>query len=60
MKKKICTKCKLFVEAEECPLCRGNQFASNWKGRFYILNPNRSLIAQKLSLTAKGEYAIKI
>ena len=60
MKKKACKKCKLFVEGSECPLCKGNQFSNNWQGRLFIIDPNKSLIAQKIGIKAKGEYAIKV
>ncbi len=59
MKKKACRRCKLMVDAEECPLCKTSQFAINWKGRIYILN-QKSDIAKKTGMTALGEYAIKV
>ena len=60
MTKKICRKCKLFVEKETCPNCQGNQFTTTWKGRITILNPEKSEIAKKLEIKNNGEYAIKI
>ncbi len=60
MKKKVCRRCKIFVEGEECPLCKGDSFSTNWKGRLYIVDANNSLIANKINIKVKGEYAIKI
>lgn len=60
MKKKVCKKCKLFVEGDECPICKGNQFSNNWQGRLNILDAKKSIIAGKIGITAKGEYAIKV
>ena len=60
MKKKICKNCKLFVEGSECPLCKGNQFVSNFKGRIDVVDVEKSEIAKKMNLKTKGEYAIKI
>ncbi|MBI2661526.1 DNA-directed RNA polymerase subunit E'' [Candidatus Woesearchaeota archaeon] len=60
MKKKVCKKCKIFVDGGECPLCKGNQFSTNWQGRLFVIDPDKSLIAQKIGLKAKGEYAIKV
>ncbi len=60
MKKKVCKKCKLFVEGNECPLCKSNQFSTNWQGRLAILDANKSIIAKKIGITSKGEYAIKL
>lgn len=60
MKKKACKKCKILVEGEECPLCKGNQFVTNWKGRIHIIDANKSEIAKKIDIKSKGEYAIKV
>lgn len=59
-KRKVCTNCKFFVEGDTCPNCSGNQFSMNWQGRIFINNPEKSLIAQKLGIKIKGEYAIKV
>jgi DNA-directed RNA polymerase subunit E" len=60
MAKKVCRKCKIFVEKEICPICGGNQFTNTWKGRITILNAEKSEIAKKLEMKKDGEYAIKI
>lgn len=60
MKKKVCKKCKLFVEGNECPICKDNQFSLNWQGRLNILDANKSIIAKKIGMMVKGEYAIKV
>ncbi len=59
VKKKVCKKCKIFVDGSKCPICSDNQFTTNWKGRVYILDANKSMVAKKLGITVKGEYAIK-
>ena len=60
VKKKACKKCKIFVDGGECPLCKGTTFSTTWQGRINILDPEKSAIAGKMGLTAKGEYAIKV
>jgi DNA-directed RNA polymerase subunit E" len=60
MKKKACKKCKIFTDTEECPICKGNQFTFNWKGRIYVIDSKKSTVAQKIGLTSNGEYAIKV
>ena len=60
MKKKACKNCKMFVEGDECPSCKTAQFATNWKGRLYIIDANKSEIAKKIGIEVKGEYAIKV
>jgi len=59
-KKKVCKKCKLFVEGNECPVCHGSQFSTNWQGRIAVLDPEKSAIAKKIGIKHKGEYAIKV
>jgi DNA-directed RNA polymerase subunit E" len=60
MKKKACKKCKIFVEGNECPICKGNQFSTNWQGRINVIDPEKSDIAKKIGIKVKGEYAIKV
>lgn len=59
MARKVCKHCKLFVEGDHCPACKGTTFVTNWKGRIMVMDPNNSEIANKIGLKAKGEYAIK-
>ena len=59
-KKKECKKCKIFVDGPECPICKGNQFSTNWQGRITIIDPEKSAIAKKIGIKHKGEYAIKV
>lgn len=57
--KKVCKKCKIFVEGDKCPLCQGIQLTESWKGRVVILHPEESEIAKKMNIKQKGAYAIK-
>ena len=59
VKKKVCKKCKIFVDGPECPICKGKQFTTNWQGRINILDSEKSDIAKKIGIKQKGEYAIK-
>ena len=59
-KKKVCKRCKLFVEADMCPQCKTSSFSNNWQGRVYITDAEGSIIAKKVGYLVKGEYAIKI
>ncbi len=60
MKSKACKRCKMFVDGQECPNCKLNSFTTNWQGRLYIVDPVKSLVAEKIGVKAKGEYAIKV
>jgi DNA-directed RNA polymerase subunit E" len=57
--KKVCKKCKIFIESETCPICNGNQFSDAWKGRIMVFKPEESEIAKKMGISKKGLYAIK-
>jgi len=37
----------------------GHQFSTNWQGRLNILDADKSMIANKIDIAVKGEYAIK-
>lgn len=60
MSRKICKNCKLFVTKDTCPLCKGHQFSDSFKGRVFIMNPEKSQVAKNMGLKAAGEYAIKV
>ena len=60
MKRKVCKKCKLFVEGDDCPACHTSQFSNNWQGRLFVNDVNKSEIGKKIGHKIKGEYAIKV
>ena len=60
MAQKICTKCKLFVTGDVCPICGGNSFTTTYYGKIAVLNPEKSRVAKTMGIKFKGEYAIKI
>ncbi len=59
MVKKVCKKCLIVVQGSECPICKGNKFSTNWQGRVVIMDPNKSMIAKKVGINVKGEYALR-
>ncbi len=63
MVKKLASKVdkKLMSEAEikEKNLNKAN-FTSSWQGRIFISDPANSMIAEKINVSEKGEYAIKV
>ena len=50
----------MFIEGNECPVCRTSQFSTNWQGRLHIIDASKSVIAEKIGIKSKGEYAIKV
>ncbi|MBS3119432.1 DNA-directed RNA polymerase subunit E'' [Candidatus Woesearchaeota archaeon] len=57
--KKVCKNCKLFVDGVTCPTCKGNQFSTVWQGRISVIDADKSVLAEKLEMKQKGEYALK-
>jgi len=57
--KKVCKKCRVFIEGQTCQLCGGNQFSENWKGKVIVFSID-SEIAKKLNFKQKGTYALKL
>ena len=50
----------MFVEGNECHVCKSSQFSTNWQGRLNIIDASKSVIAEKINIKSKGEYAIKV
>lgn len=48
------------MKGDSCPICKNNQFTTNWKGRINILDADKSMIAEKVGIKVKGEYVIKV
>lgn len=59
-KKNACKHCKMLMEGEKCPNCHSDSVTSSWQGRVFINDVNKSLIAEKINIKVKGEYAIKV
>ncbi len=59
-KKQACRRCKLFVEGDTCPSCGTSSFTTSWQGRLYVVDVSKSMIAEKIAVKLKGEYAIKV
>lgn len=59
-KKVACKKCKFLFESGDCPNCHTGQSVPNWKGRLYIIHPDKSAIAKKVGNEVQGEFAIKV
>ena len=50
----------MFVEGQKCPSCGSNNFTTSWQGRIYVSDVANSMIAEKIGIKVKGEYAIKV
>lgn len=59
-KDKACKICKtIYDEGEKCPNCESKEYTDSYKGRIYVVNPEKSEVAQKLNITSEGNFAIK-
>jgi DNA-directed RNA polymerase subunit E" len=59
-KEKACKNCKLIYEGDACPGCGRKETSDTFKGKVEIVNPEKSELAQKLKITKKGIYAIRL
>lgn len=60
IKEKACKICKtIYEEGDKCPNCGSKEFTDSFKGRVVVLDHSKSLIAQKLNITAEGNFAVK-
>ena len=59
-KKKVCRNCKLFVETDVCPICKKDNFSTQWQGRINFVDAKNSFIAKQMGVEQDGEYAIKV
>ena len=53
-----CKNCKMLTEQEHCPVCK-SPTTKHWSGYLGVIDPEKSNIAKKLSITLVGEYAVK-
>jgi len=59
-KSKACKLCNAIYETgEKCPSCGTKESTEGFKGRIVVLNPEKSVIAQKINIKTKGNFAIK-
>ncbi len=58
--KRVCRQCKIFVDEGNCPVCKNADFATAWQGRLSVIDPEKSAVAKKAGIAARGDYAIKI
>ena len=60
VKEKACKNCKLIYEGDVCPNCERKDVSDTFKGKVEIVNPEKSEVAEKLKVSKKGIYAIRI
>ena len=57
---RACRNCKYVTEESVCPVCKGTEFSDDYSGILVVLDPENSILAQKLEAKVPGTYALKI
>jgi DNA-directed RNA polymerase subunit E" len=57
---KVCKKDKIIVTGKVCPICKQQDFTTNWRGLVAVIDPEKSDIAKALGIEIPGEYALKV
>ena len=57
---RACRTCKIITDENACPVCRGTELSDDYSGLLIVLDPENSLLAEKLEAKEAGSYALKI
>ena len=57
---RACRYCKNINEGSVCPVCRNTEFSDDYSGLLVVLDPENSILAEKLDTNESGNYALKI
>lgn len=57
---RACRHCKNVTEEAVCPVCKGTEFSDDFSGILVVLDPQNSILAEKLEAKEPGTYALKI
>lgn len=57
-----CSECHLILGdgIDQCSRCPSAPVSSDWSGYVVVMNPPRSEIARRLSISVPGNYALKV
>ena len=50
----------LFTMGKICGNCKSSDLTPDWRGIVLIIDPQNSKIANTLTITKKGKYALKV
>jgi DNA-directed RNA polymerase subunit E" len=57
---RACRNCKIIIEENVCPTCKGTDLSDDYSGLLIVVDPEGSLMAQKMDIKKEGRYALKI
>ncbi len=61
MRGRACRNCFYIVpKGTVCPNCKGSSFSPRWSGLLVIVDPTKSMLADKLKIRKKGRYALSV
>jgi len=55
-----CSECHRILPEDDCHQHPGALTTTDWQGYVVVLDPNRSDIGQRLNLSQRGTYALKV
>ena len=58
-KEKACRTCHIITKKQKCPKCQG-KLSEDYSGICFILRPDKSQLAKKLSIEKPGKYAFRV
>ncbi len=56
---RACRQCHFISDQAKCPRC-GGETSKEWQGYLVVVDPLRSMIAQKMGIKAGGRYALRV
>ncbi|MBI5253239.1 MAG: DNA-directed RNA polymerase subunit E'' [Euryarchaeota archaeon] len=59
MKERACKECGRITELDVCVVCK-TPTSSDWMGYVSVIDAEKSEIAKKLNIAAKGRYALRV
>ena len=57
---RACRTCKVITNESTCPICKGTELSDDYSSLLIVLDPDNSLLAEKLEAKEAGNYALKI
>lgn len=57
---KACRECKILTEENVCPICKSTELSEDYSGLLIVLDPENSIMAEKMEIKEAGRYALKI
>jgi len=57
---RACRHCKNINEDTVCPVCKNTEFSDDYSGLLIVVDPENSILAEKLNTKSQGNYALKI